>query len=63
MAFHYLWKHVGEQGEEIEDLMARELTEEALEGILEKGKSRSGGKRSRAQADLEDGLEIVSAER
>jgi hypothetical protein len=42
--------------------MAGELTEESLEGILEKGKARNGGKRSRAQADLEDGLEIVSAE-
>jgi hypothetical protein len=61
-AFQYLWKHVGEEGEEIEDLMAGELTEESLEGILEKGKVRNGGKRSRAQADLEDGLEIISAE-
>jgi hypothetical protein len=42
--------------------MAGELTEESLEGILEKGKGRSRGKRSRAQADLEDGEEIVSAE-
>jgi hypothetical protein len=49
-------------GEDIEDLMAGELTEESLEGVLEKGKARSGGKRSRAQADLEDGQEIVSAE-
>jgi hypothetical protein len=54
-SFHYLWKHVGEMGEDIEDLMAGELTEESLEGILEKGKTRSGGKRSRVQADLEDG--------
>jgi hypothetical protein len=61
-AFQYLWKDVGAQGEEIEDLMAGELTEESLEGILEKGKARSGGKRSRTQADLEDGEEIVSAE-
>jgi hypothetical protein len=49
-------------GEDIEDLMAGELTEESLEGILEKGKTRSRGKRSRAQADLEDGQEIVAAE-
>jgi hypothetical protein len=61
-SFHYLWKHVGEMREDIEDLMARELTEESLEGILEKGKKRNGGKRSWAQADLEDGQEIVSAE-
>jgi hypothetical protein len=61
-SFHYLWKHVGEMGEDIEDLMAGELMEESLEGILEKGKTRVGGKRSRAQADLEDGQEIVSAE-
>jgi hypothetical protein len=61
-SFHYLWKHVREMGEEIEDLMAGELMEESLEGILEKGKARAGGKRSRAQADLEDGQEIVSAE-
>ncbi|KAG8720977.1 hypothetical protein FRC08_016759 [Ceratobasidium sp. 394] len=58
-AFHYLWKDVGEHGEEVKDLMAGELTEESLEGILEKG---SGGKRSRAQAELEDGLEIVAAD-
>jgi Cdc6-like AAA superfamily ATPase len=57
-----LWKHVRVMGEDIEDLMAGELTEESLEGILEKGKTRSGGKRSWAQADLEDGQEIVSAE-
>jgi hypothetical protein len=61
-SFHYLWKHVREMGEDIEDLMAGELTEESLEGILEKGKARSRGKRSRAQADLEGGQEIVSAE-
>jgi hypothetical protein len=61
-SFHYLWKHVGEMGEDIEDLMARELTEESLEGILEKGKTRGGGKGSWAQADLEDSQEIVSAE-
>jgi hypothetical protein len=48
-------------GEDIEDLMAGELTEESLEGILEKGKTRSRGKWSRAQADLEDGQEIVAA--
>jgi hypothetical protein len=42
-SFHYLWKHVGEMGEDIEDLMAGELMEESLEGILEKGKARSGG--------------------
>jgi hypothetical protein len=61
-SFHYLWKHVGEMGEDIEDLMAGELMEESLEGILEKGKARARGKRSRAQADLEDGQEIVLAE-
>jgi hypothetical protein len=61
-SFHFLWKHVGEMGEDIEDLMAGELTEESLEGIVEKGKTRVGGKRLRAQADLEDGQEIVSAE-
>jgi hypothetical protein len=61
-SFHYLWKHVREMGEDIEDLMAGELMEESLEGILEKGKTRNGGKRSRAQADLEDSQEIVSAE-
>jgi hypothetical protein len=61
-SFHYLWRHVRELGEDIEDLMAGELTQESLEGILEKGKTRSGGKRLRAQADLEDGQEIVSAE-
>jgi hypothetical protein len=42
--------------------MAGELTEELLEGTLEKGKARSGGKRLQAQADLEDSQEIVSAE-
>ncbi|KAG8688603.1 hypothetical protein FRC08_011350 [Ceratobasidium sp. 394] len=36
-AFHYLWKDVREHGEEVEDLMAGELTEESLEGILVKG--------------------------
>jgi hypothetical protein len=61
-SFHYLWKHFREMGEDIEDLMAGEMTEESMEGILEKGKARGGGKRSRAQADLEDGQEIVSAE-
>jgi hypothetical protein len=61
-SFHYLWKQVREMGEDIEDLMAGELTEESLEGILEKGKTRSRGRRSRAQADLEDGQEIVAAE-
>ncbi|KAG8762015.1 hypothetical protein FRC12_009223 [Ceratobasidium sp. 428] len=58
-AFHYLWKAVGENGEEVGDLMAGELTLEALEGILVEGRR---GKRSRQQADLEDGLEIVGAE-
>ncbi|KAG9079958.1 hypothetical protein FS749_008175 [Ceratobasidium sp. UAMH 11750] len=76
-AFHYLWKDVGANGEEVEELMAGDLTAEALEEILIKGK---GGKRSRmqvrptptnhrlqiahksTQADLEDGEEIVSAE-
>ncbi|KAG8688158.1 hypothetical protein FRC09_013077 [Ceratobasidium sp. 395] len=58
-AFHYLWKAVGENGEEVEDLMAGELTLETLEGILVEGQR---GKRSRQEADLEDGLEIVGAE-
>lgn len=61
-AFHYLWKSVGENGEEVEDLMAGELTLEDLSEILVKGKGGKGGKRSRMQADLEDGEEIVSAE-
>jgi hypothetical protein len=56
-----LWQHVGEMGEDIEDLMAGELTEESLKVILVKGKTRGGGKRSRAQADREDGEEIVAA--
>ncbi|QRW06053.1 hypothetical protein RhiLY_05052 [Ceratobasidium sp. AG-Ba] len=55
-AFHYLWKHVGEGGEEVEELMAGELTLEQLEEILTKGR---GGKRSRQEAELEDGEEIV----
>ncbi|KAG8723115.1 hypothetical protein FRC09_004668 [Ceratobasidium sp. 395] len=54
-----LQKAVGENGEEVEDLMAGELTLEALEGILVEGRP---GKRLRPQADLEDGLEIVGAE-
>ncbi|QRW12156.1 hypothetical protein RhiLY_11155 [Ceratobasidium sp. AG-Ba] len=57
-AFHYLWKTVGENGEEVEELMAGELTLEALEGILKEGRR---GKRSREQADLEDGEEIVGS--
>ncbi|QRV72511.1 hypothetical protein RhiJN_11805 [Ceratobasidium sp. AG-Ba] len=57
-AFHYLWKTVGENGEEVEELMAGELTLEALEGILTEGRR---GKRSREQADLEDGEEIVGS--
>ncbi|KAG8767829.1 hypothetical protein FRC12_006012 [Ceratobasidium sp. 428] len=57
-AFHYLWKVVGENGEEVEDLMAGGLTLEALDGILVEGRR---GKRSRQQADQEDGLEIVGA--
>jgi hypothetical protein len=61
-SFHYLWKHIREMGEDIEDLMAGELTEESLEGIVEKGRTRAGGKRTRAPADLEDSQEIVSAE-
>lgn len=61
-AYHYLWKSVGEQGEEVEDLMARELTEEELTEILVKGKGGKGGKRTRMQADLEDGEEIVGSE-
>ncbi|QRV78791.1 hypothetical protein RhiJN_06806 [Ceratobasidium sp. AG-Ba] len=56
--FHYLWKTVGENGEEVEELMAGELTLEALEGILTEGRR---GKRSREQADLEDGEEIVGS--
>ncbi|QRW07844.1 hypothetical protein RhiLY_06843 [Ceratobasidium sp. AG-Ba] len=57
-AFHYLWKHVGEGGEEVEELMAGELTLEQLEEILTKGR---GGKRSRQEAELEDGEEIVGS--
>ncbi|QRW07253.1 hypothetical protein RhiLY_06252 [Ceratobasidium sp. AG-Ba] len=57
-AFHYLWKTVGENGEEVDELMAGELTLEALEGILKEGRR---GKRSREQADLEDGEEIVGS--
>ncbi|QRW00949.1 hypothetical protein RhiJN_28967 [Ceratobasidium sp. AG-Ba] len=57
-AFNYLWKHVGEGGEEVEDLMAGDLTLERLEEILVKGR---GGKRSRQQAELEDGEEIVGS--
>ncbi|QRV96891.1 Retrovirus-related Pol polyprotein from transposon opus [Ceratobasidium sp. AG-Ba] len=57
-AFNYLWKHVGEEGEEVEDLMAGDLTLERLEEILVKGR---GGKRSRQQAELEDGEEIVGS--
>ncbi|QRW13192.1 hypothetical protein RhiLY_12191 [Ceratobasidium sp. AG-Ba] len=49
---------VGENGEEVEELMAGELTLEALEGILTEGRR---GKRSREQADLEDGEEIVGS--
>jgi hypothetical protein len=43
-SFHYLWKHVGEMGEDIEDLMAGELTEESLEGILERGRRGPEGR-------------------
>ncbi|QRV83904.1 hypothetical protein RhiJN_11920 [Ceratobasidium sp. AG-Ba] len=57
-AFHYLWKHVGEGGKEVEELMAGELTLEQLEEILTKGR---GGKRSRQEAELEDGEEIVGS--
>ncbi|QRV95439.1 hypothetical protein RhiJN_23457 [Ceratobasidium sp. AG-Ba] len=57
-AFNYLWKHVGEEGEEVDDLMAGDLTLERLEEILVKGR---GGKRSRQQAELEDGEEIVGS--
>jgi hypothetical protein len=57
-AFNYLWKAVGENGEEVEDLMAGDLTLGRLEGILQKGQ---GGKQSQQQADLEDGEEIVAA--
>ncbi|QRV96861.1 hypothetical protein RhiJN_24879 [Ceratobasidium sp. AG-Ba] len=57
-AFNYLWKHVGEEGGEVEDLMAGELTLERLEEILVKGR---GGKRSRQQAELEDGEEIMGS--
>ncbi|QRW14001.1 hypothetical protein RhiLY_13000 [Ceratobasidium sp. AG-Ba] len=57
-AFHYLWKHVGEGGEEVEELMAGELALEQLEEILTKGR---GGKRSRQEAELEDGEEIVGS--
>ena len=55
-AFDYLWKAVGEHGEEVEDLMAGELTREELEGILETGRGGQFKKRSRMVADLEDGL-------
>ncbi|QRW10192.1 hypothetical protein RhiLY_09191 [Ceratobasidium sp. AG-Ba] len=41
-AFHYLWKHVGEGGEEVEELMAGELTLEQLEEILTKGRGGKG---------------------
>ncbi|QRV91923.1 Retrovirus-related Pol polyprotein from transposon opus [Ceratobasidium sp. AG-Ba] len=57
-AFNYLWKHVGEQGEEVKDLMAGDLTLERLEEVLAKGR---GGKRLRQQAELEDGEEIVGS--
>ncbi|QRV73436.1 hypothetical protein RhiJN_01450 [Ceratobasidium sp. AG-Ba] len=48
----------GEGGEEVEELMAGELTLEQLEEILTKGR---GGKRSRQEAELEDGEEIVGS--
>ncbi|QRV96353.1 hypothetical protein RhiJN_24371 [Ceratobasidium sp. AG-Ba] len=35
--FNYLWKHVGEEGKEVEDLMAGDLTLECLEEVLVKG--------------------------
>lgn len=54
-AFHYLWKAVGEHGEDVNDLMTGELTLEELEEMIAKGSGKSKGKSSRAQVCQQPG--------